>query len=641
MKKMDAYTFQNYLDNNDIESILANGGDDLTKSQLEQVKSLGKQLSQMKLDAQRMKLATQPGYAESVLVPLQRKILEQSGNMNYAQAAKIRKKGFADLMTDKLTSGQDTFSSTRSALSDRSKARSMGLKEKFDPLNIAKVLTGGSNIAPAILGRLLGRNKSDIKYFSGKKEYTPRRESSYFNNYTPPSMSSGGSQKATRVLEKMLSFMEKSRTDDMQEQDTLDSFKEMNENMREDRHKEVMDVFIEATKVRRKAMKHMAKEAKKRPAREKAETKKETKPAKTEPKTEATPAKTEAPPSKAEAPKTQPKTEAPPTVKPVETAPPAPTAAPAPPITTPKLPMVKPAATEAAKTAAKVGVGVAGMATMNSAIGGAESGGNYDVSYGDSLDKKTGKMVNRAKDPKTGKPLNLKTPEEFSGKKLTEMTLSEVKAFGEYRSQNGAGAGAVGKYQFMPSTLFGRKNKKGEFVPGLVQQLKKPMSSLFNETLQDELQNALRAQDVATLKRLGVPITPGYEYMAHYIGAGGAAAVFNSINRGEDKTVAQVMIDSGYAVGNNQELYKLRAIEFEKTLQGRLEKKGGLTPHSEANSVGEKANTTSKENTDMRKDMSQGSAGGSPVIFQNNNTTKAKTNIHRVAPKEELNPTMR
>jgi hypothetical protein len=544
--------------------------------------------------------------------------------MNYYEAAKIRKKGFADLMTDKLTSGQSVFSSVRSTLSDRSKARSMAFKEKFDPLNIAKVLTGGSNIAPAILGKLLGRKSSDIKYFSGKKEYTPRRESSYFNNYTPPSMSSGGSQKATASLNKMLSFMEKSRTDDMQEQDTLDSFKEMNENKREDRHKEVMDVFIEATKIKRKAMKHMAKEAKKRPAREKAETKKKPAPGKTEPKTEAPPAKTEAPS----------------TTKPVETVPKTPTAAPAPPTVTPKPPIVKPAI-EAAKTAVKVGVGVAGIATMNSAIGGAESGGNYDVSYGDSLDKKTGKMVNRAKDPKTGKTLNLKTPEEFSGKKLTEMTLSEVKAFGEYRSQNGAGAGAVGKYQFMPSTLFGRKNKKGEFIPGLVQQLKKPMSLLFDQTLQDELQNALRAQDIATLKRLGVPITPGYEYMAHYIGAGGAAAVFNSINRGEDKTVAQVMIDSGYAVGNNQELYKLRAIEFEKTLQGRLEKKGGLTPHSEANSVGEKANTTSKENADMKKDMSQGSAGGSPVIIQNNNTTKAKTNIHRVAPKEELNPTMR
>ena len=63
--------------------------------------------------------------------------------MNYYEAAKIRKKGFADLMTDKLTSGQGVFSSVRSTLSDRSKARSMAFKEKFDPLNIAKVLTGG------------------------------------------------------------------------------------------------------------------------------------------------------------------------------------------------------------------------------------------------------------------------------------------------------------------------------------------------------------------------------------------------------------------------------------------------------------------------------------------------------------------
>jgi hypothetical protein len=545
--------------------------------------------------------------------------------MNYYEAAKIRKKGFADLMLDKLTSGQGVFSSARSALSDRSKARSMAFKETFDPLNIAKMLTGGSNLAPAMLGRMLGRSRNDINYFAGKKQYERTDRSGYSNNFS--ASTSGGSYRATAALQKMLSFMEKSRTDDIQEQETLDSFNELNEKMREDRHKEVVDVFIEATKARRKAEKEMAKEAKKR---QKEVKKEELKPAAT--KKETPPAKTEAPPAKTGGP-------APKTAEPVQTAPP--TATPAPPVVTPKPPIVKPAITEAAKTAAKVGAGVVGISAMSSAIGGAESGGNYDISYGDSLDKKTGKMVNLVKDPKTNKPLNLKTPEEFSGKKLTEMTLEEVKAFGEYRSQNGAGAGAVGKYQFMPSTLFGRINSKGVFVPGLVQQLKKPMSLRFDQTLQDELQNALKSQDVATLKRLGVPITPGYEYMAHYIGAGGAAAVFRSVNRGEDKTVAQVMIDSGYVVGNNQELYKLRAIEFEKELQGRLQRKGGLTPHSEANNSGEKANLSSKENADLRKDMSQGSSSGSPIIMQNNNTTQSRTNIHRAAPQEQLNPTMR
>jgi hypothetical protein len=566
--------------------------------------------------------------------------------MNYYDAARIRKKGFANLMTDKLTSGQGIVSSLRGTLSDRSKAKSMAMKEKFDPLNIAKFLTGGSNLAPAIVGRLTGRSKEDIGYFTGKRQYqyTPR-QSNYWEKYNNPNMG-GGSRRATQVLEKIVSFMEKSREYDIKEQDTLDTYNELNEHMKYDNHNEVMNVFKEAIKNKRKAMKEMAKEAKKRQAQEKAKEKADSKrqeakqetPKTEAPKTEAP--KTEVPKTKTEVPKTEvPKT----TVKPVEAAPPAPpTATPSPPTVTPKLPSATsaPSLPPSVTTAAKVGAGVAGVSAMSSAIGGAESGGNYDVSYGDSFDKKAGKMVNRAKDPKTGKPLNLKTPEEFSGKKLTEMTLDEVKAFGEYRSQNGAGAGAVGKYQFMPSTLFGRINKKGVFVPGLVQQLKKPMSSLFNQTLQDELQNALRSQDIATLKRLGVPITPGYEYMAHYIGAGGAAAVFKSVSNGEDKTVAQVMIDSGYSVGNNQELYKLRVIEFEKILQGRLERKGNLTPHSEAeaNAVGEKANTTSKQNADLKKDMSRPTQSVAPIGIQNNNIIKQKNISPPSQPLQELNP---
>ena len=58
-------------------------------------------------------------------------------------------------------------------------------------------------------------------------------------------------------------------------------------------------------------------------------------------------------------------------------------------------------------------------------------------------------------------------------------------------------------------------------------------------------------------------------------------------------------------------------------------------------SYSDQLNSMSSENADMKKDMSQGSAGGSSVIIQNNNTTQAKTNIHRTAPQEQLNPTMR
>jgi len=184
-------------------------------------------------------------------------------------------------------------------------------------------------------------------------------------------------------------------------------------------------------------------------------------------------------------------------------------------------------------------------------------------------------------------------------KKLTEMTLSEVREFGIKRSENGQGAGAVGKYQMMPTTLFGRINKEGKFLPGLVQREGLSMDEKFTSEIQDRLNSRLRADDMAALKKLGVPLTPGYQYMAHYLGAGGAAAVYQ--NRDSDMTVAEVMATKKYAVGNNPELHKLKAKDFEKELQGRLEKKGKLTPHSAGETTPSTPSTTATPATTPAK----------------------------------------
>jgi muramidase (phage lysozyme) len=275
---------------------------------------------------------------------------------------------------------------------------------------------------------------------------------------------------------------------------------------------------------------------------------------------------------------------------------------------TTKVPSSKPGLSTAQKVGIGVGIGAAAIATT--AIGGAESGGNYNVTFGDKVDKKSGKIKNP----------RFKTTQDVFGKDLTDMTLSEVKEFGRIRSENGQGAGAVGKYQFMPSTLFG--TKKGV---GLVQQLGLDMNTKFTPEVQDKLQELLHAQDVKTLKRLGVPITPGYEYMAHYIGAGGAAAVYKSIQMGEDKTVAQVMADHNFSVGNNPELNKIRASEFEGILQGRLEKRGGMSPHSSADDIpqlGNKINSISKQN----KDLKQGKRATIIIDSSTNTTTIGSTN---------------
>ena len=89
--------------------------------------------------------------------------------MNYQEAQKIRGSSFSSMMTDKLASGQGVFQSLKGTVSDKMKARVKGMKQAFDPLNIAKKLTFGSKLAPAIVGKLLGRSGEDVSFFTGIK----------------------------------------------------------------------------------------------------------------------------------------------------------------------------------------------------------------------------------------------------------------------------------------------------------------------------------------------------------------------------------------------------------------------------------------------------------------------------------------
>jgi hypothetical protein len=93
--------------------------------------------------------------------------------MDYQKAKDLRNKSFSDLMTDKLTGGQGIGSSLRETLSEKSKARMTGIKEKFDPMNIIKTLTFGSKLGPALYGKMMGRSEEDMKYFVGKKTRGP------------------------------------------------------------------------------------------------------------------------------------------------------------------------------------------------------------------------------------------------------------------------------------------------------------------------------------------------------------------------------------------------------------------------------------------------------------------------------------
>jgi hypothetical protein len=161
--------------------------------------------------------------------------------------------------------------------------------------------------------------------------------------------------------------------------------------------------------------------------------------------------------------------------------------------------------------------------------------------------------------------MNLKTAEEFSGKKLSEMTLQEIKEFQEYRNKTKKNTGAVGKYQFVGSTLFGTKDR-----PGLVQRLGLTMDTKFSPEVQDKLNETLFQDNVKLLQKRGVPLTPGNLYMAHYIGAGGAAVVYEAAQKGQNVTVAQALVNAKLPDPSvqNKELTQIKVKDFEGILQG-------------------------------------------------------------------------
>ena len=84
----------------------------------------------------------------------------------YEQASNTRKRGVLGTITDRLVAGQGFGQSIGGGISESFKAKTTGLKEKFDPLNVAKILTG--NLGMAFLGKITGRKPEDMQYFLNK-----------------------------------------------------------------------------------------------------------------------------------------------------------------------------------------------------------------------------------------------------------------------------------------------------------------------------------------------------------------------------------------------------------------------------------------------------------------------------------------
>ena len=204
----------------------------------------------------------------------------------------------------------------------------------------------------------------------------------------------------------------------------------------------------------------------------------------------------------------------------------------------------------------------------NAAMAGNETGGRFDISYGDTLDPKTNTVIN-----KTG----YESPGQWAKRTLgtsmplTQFTLQQVRDFQKYKDSVQSGSGAVGAFQFMPNTLFGRV-VNGKTVPGLVQQLNLPMDTKFNQQTQQLLQDKLLAANDSVLKKGGVEVSSGNRYMAQYIGGGGAVGVHQDLKTNPNITVAQSMVKRGFAdpTKKNPELAIITVGQFPEVMAQRM-----------------------------------------------------------------------
>lgn len=153
--------------------------------------------------------------------------------MDYYKAQKIRKTGLSDLIANEISEGGSIGSSISKGISQKTSAAVTGIKQKFDPLNIAKFVTGGSNLAPALLGRITGRKQKDIKFFTGKKAYDTA------SKIGPVEEGDG----LNEILSKMLGFMQSINEEEKKRRDEAKQFEEENALERARRHKELIEAI--------------------------------------------------------------------------------------------------------------------------------------------------------------------------------------------------------------------------------------------------------------------------------------------------------------------------------------------------------------------------------------------------------------
>lgn len=169
--------------------------------------------------------------------------------MTYQEARRIRNKDYSlgSLITQNIRrtdmgAGKAIKEAFREKfdIKTRTKAKITGIKEKFDPLNIAKFLTFGSNVAPALLGRLTGRSKADIANFTGGRAKP-------YESATKIGRLEGDDSGMTEILDKIYTFMKNNQEDDIKHQELQNNRREEEMIESNKKHKDLLAALAKLT----------------------------------------------------------------------------------------------------------------------------------------------------------------------------------------------------------------------------------------------------------------------------------------------------------------------------------------------------------------------------------------------------------
>ena len=168
--------------------------------------------------------------------------------MSYQMAARLKNQSLSSVIADQLITGEGYGSSISKAIGLKTKARVTRLKAKFDPLNVAKFMTGGSRLGPAILGKMLGRSRKDIEYFTGRA-----RPVSTTTKIGKLEKDGGGdSSGMDGMLNKIYDFMKQNREEDITDRQKKNNFAEERqmeaEKTADRRHKDLLKAIEQLKK---------------------------------------------------------------------------------------------------------------------------------------------------------------------------------------------------------------------------------------------------------------------------------------------------------------------------------------------------------------------------------------------------------